>query len=60
MSNVTHENGQYEVVNKKSAGIDVHRDFVSATVIIETEGKDIFTAYQEFDTNKKSLLQLRD
>jgi transposase len=60
MSNVTHENGQYEVVNKKSAGIDVHRDFVSATVIIETEDKGIFTAYEEFETSKKSLLQLRD
>jgi len=60
MSKVTHDNEQYEVVNKKSAGIDVHRDFVSATVIIETEEKGIYTAYQEFETNKKSLLQLRD
>lgn len=60
MSNATHENGQYEVVNKKCAGIDVHRDFVSVTVIIETDEKGIFTDYKEFETKKKSLLQLRD
>ena len=29
MSNKTQQNGSYEVVNKKCAGIDVHRDFVS-------------------------------
>lgn len=26
MSNKTQQNGSYEVVNKKCAGIDVHRD----------------------------------
>lgn len=60
MSNKTQQNGNYEVVNKKCAGIDVHRDFVSVTVIIETVKKGIFTDYREFETNKKSLLEMRD
>ena len=60
MSKKTQQNGNCEVVNKNCAGIDVHRDFVSVTVIIETIKKGIFTDYREFETNKKSLLEMRD
>jgi len=60
MSISTQKKEQYEIVNKKCAGIDVHRDFVNVTVVIENEEKDIFTSYQVFSTTKESLLQMRD
>ena len=60
MSITTQKKEQYEIVNKKCAGIDVHRDFVNVTVVIENEEKEIFTSYQVFATTKDSLLQMRD
>ena len=60
MSITTQKKEQYEIVNKKCAGIDVHRDYVNVTVVIENEEKEIFTSYQVFATTKDSLLQMRD
>jgi transposase len=49
-----------QAVNKICAGIDVHRDFVSVTLISENEDGKIQTDYKSFTTVKKDLLALRD
>lgn len=50
----------HEVVNKNCAGIDVHRDFVSVTIICEAPQKQVTTEYREFRTIKQELLLMRD
>lgn len=61
MSNIRTCNQDYpEIVNKNCAGIDVHRDFVSVTQIIETDQHQLLSDYREFRTVKKELLKMRD
>lgn len=49
----------YQVVNRICAGIDVHRDFVSVTIISETPDHVVRTDYREFQTIKSNLFEMR-
>lgn len=47
-----------EPIVKKSAGLDVHRNSVVATILIEQEGGSIYEETREFGTFKKHRKQL--
>lgn len=55
-----HAKETYQIVNKICAGIDVHRDFVSVTLIKDLDQKGITTEYKDYPTIKKDLLDMRD
>jgi len=60
MSNEAKNNQDLLAVNKICAGIDVHRDSISVTIISETPSGEINTGFREFSTFTPNLLEMRD
>lgn len=60
MSKETKNNQDLLAVNKICAGIDVHRDSLSVTLIIETPSGDINTEFRMYSTFNLNLLEMRD
>lgn len=50
----------YQIVNQICAGIDVHKDFVSVTLLCNRSQNDVYCEYREYKTIKQELIKMRE